>query len=143
MNKGFSLIELLAVLTIIGILSSLAYPSYRDYIVRVHRIDGQTALFDLANRMERYYHDKQSYQSATIATGQRSDLLDKNISTGGWYLLSIVQATQNSYLLKATPIGTQANTDTVCQSLTFNHLGTKSTCPGPAGPPTGLPSQCW
>ena len=141
--KGFSLIELLAVLTIIGILSTIAYPNYRDYIVRVHRSDGQTALLDLANRMERYHHHHHTYQTATIGTGKQNDILPTQISNGGWYILSIEEANKSAYLLQATPTGTQASSDTLCQSLTLNHLGNTSISSGPKIKPTGSPSQCW
>ena len=68
--NGFSLFELLAVLIIVGILVTIAYPGYRDYITRAHRSDGQTALFDLARRMEHYFSKHNTYQRATIGTGK-------------------------------------------------------------------------
>jgi type IV pilus assembly protein PilE len=134
LKNGFSLIELLIVLAIVGILTSLTYPSYRDYTTRAHRTDGQTALLSLANRMEQYYADKNTYQGAT---------LDSRQSTDAWYTLCIRDATASGYLLQATPTKTQAINDTLCQSLTFNHMGTKGITSGPAGEPSGRAINCW
>ena len=143
MHKGFSLIELLTMLVIVGILVTVAYPGYRSYIVRAHRSDGQTALLDLANRMERYYSEHNSYQTATIDSKSATDILSGNKSADGWYRLSIASATTSDYTLQATPAGTQATSDTNCQSLTFNSFGAKGITTGPAGIPTGTVIQCW
>ena len=79
-NKGFTLIELVIAMAIIGILASIAYPSYLDYITRARRQDGQTALLELANQMEQYYANNNTYQTATIATGNPSDIQSSNTS---------------------------------------------------------------
>jgi type IV pilus assembly protein PilE len=142
-KRGFSLIELLIVLVIIGILTSIAYPSYREYITRARRSDGQAALLDLASRMERYYSENNTYQTATIGTGGTTDVLSTNSSPETWYTLSIITATNAAYTLQATPTGIQGTTDTRCQSLTINNLGAKGITTGPAGNPTGTIAQCW
>ncbi|WP_207384282.1 type IV pilin protein [Legionella yabuuchiae] len=143
MKLGFSLIELLVVMIVVGILVSVAYPSYREYINRAHRADGQSALLNLASRMERYYSERHTYQTATIGTGAATDVLSSATSPEGWYVLSIPTATATTFTLRATPTGTQATSDTLCQSLTLNHLGVKGITTGPAGTPTGTASQCW
>lgn len=143
MNNGFSLIELLFVMIIIGILTSFAYPSYKNYIVHARRSDGQTALLDLANRMEQYYYENNTYQTATIATGNVTDVLASNLSTGGWYILSIVKAAPTNYLLQAAPLGMQAKNDTRCQTLTLDNIGTKGINQGPEGIPNGTINNCW
>ncbi len=143
MNKGFSLIELLTVMVIIGIITAIAYPGYRHYIIRAHRSDGQTSLLDLANRLERFYAENNSYQTATIGHGTTNDVLSSNVSGEGWYSLSITDVTDTSYTLLATPSGTQGTHDTLCQALTFDNLGRKGITSGPAGAPTGNITQCW
>ena len=143
MLKGFSLIELLAVLVIIGILTTIAFPGYRSYITRVHRSDGQTGLLDLAARMERHFSENNDYQKATIGSGQATDVLSNSLSTEGWYILSITSATDSTYALQAIPTGSQATHDTLCQTLTFNSAGSKGIRPGPVGTPTGTPLKCW
>lgn len=143
MNKGFSLIELLIVLAISSILSAIAYAGYRDNLIRMHRSDGQGALLDLAIRMENYYSKNNTYQTATIGTGTPTDLLANAASPEGWYLLSLSALTNSTYTLEATPLHSQANADTRCQSLTFNSLGVKGVSSGPAGKPTELAGACW
>ncbi len=140
---GFNLIELLIVMAITGILTLLAYPSYQNYITRARRSEGQTALIDLATRMEQYDFDHNTYQSATIGKKGPDDILSQPTSPEKGYTLSITHATQNSYTLQATPIGPQGKTDTRCQSLTLDNWGVKGITTGPAGPPTGSQEQCW
>lgn len=53
--RGFSLIEVMIVVAIVGLLATIAYPSYRSYVLKTHRSDGRNSLVDLANDMERYY----------------------------------------------------------------------------------------
>lgn len=142
-KDGFSLIELMIVIVVMGILVSIAYPSYRDYITRARRTDAQSALLDLASRMEKYYSENNTYQTATIGAGEATDVLSSNTSPEGWYILSIPNATASAYTLQATPQNTQAAADTRCQSLTLNHLGVKGMTTGPAGNPTGTIAQCW
>lgn len=143
LKNGFSLIELMIVIVVIGILVSIAYPSYRDYITRARRTDGQSTLLDLASRMEKYYSENNTYQTATIGTGNATDVLSSNTSPEGWYIISIPNATTSAYTLQATPQNAQATADTRCQSLTLNNQGVKGITTGPAGSPTGTITQCW
>lgn len=141
MNKGFTLIELTIVLAIISILAAIAYPQYNNYLTRARRIEGQSALLDLANRMEHYFSENNTYKTATIATGKASDVLSNPISGEGWYRLSIINATDSAYTLQATPLKAQAANDTACQLLTLNQLGVKGIARSPTdariGPTTG------
>ncbi|MGQ3888979.1 type IV pilin protein [Legionella sp. CNM-1927-20] len=143
LNKGFTLIELMIVVVIVAILTMIAYPSYQDYITRSRRADGQAALLDLASRLERYYAQQNTYQTATIGTGNATDVRATNLSPEQWYTLSITAQTPSSYTLQAVPNNQQATNDTRCQTLTLNSLGVKGITAGPAGVPTGPASRCW
>ena len=60
-NKGFSLIELMAVVVIIGILAGIAIPSYKQYIERASRNDGMTALLDIMRAQENFFANEFTY----------------------------------------------------------------------------------
>jgi len=66
MNKlrGFTLIELMIVVAIIGILASISYPSYRDYVVRSEDALAQATIVEVSVSLERYYIDNNSYTDA-------------------------------------------------------------------------------
>ena len=65
-SYGFSLIELMVVVVIVGVLASIAYPSYRDQVRKTRRADAKSALLDAAAKMERYYTQFGRY-SGTLA----------------------------------------------------------------------------
>ncbi|MGQ3890909.1 type IV pilin protein [Legionella sp. CNM-4043-24] len=143
MKNGFTLMELMITLVIIGILTSIAVPSYKDYIVRSRRSDGKAALLDLASQMERYYSERNTYLNATLGAGGANDVRASNQSPEGWYTLSIPVQTASTYTLQASPNNAQATADTTCQSLTLTNLGAKGIAAGAKGTPTGPVSKCW
>jgi type IV pilus assembly protein PilE len=60
-SKGFTLIELMIVVAIVAILTTIAYPNYRDYVIRGQLTDATTGLAAVRANMERYYQDNRSY----------------------------------------------------------------------------------
>lgn len=68
-SLGFSLIELLTVVAIIGIIAAFAMPAYRDYVTRGKLTEAFTALADLRVKMEQYYQDNRKYNSAGTTCG--------------------------------------------------------------------------
>jgi type IV pilus assembly protein PilE len=142
-NKGFSLFELMIVLIIVGIFINFTYPSYRELITRARRSDGQTALLELAHRMEHYYSLQHTYKNATLGTGNATDVLSNKNSPQNWYTLVITKQTDSQFVIQAVPNNAQAIDDKFCQTLTFNNFGVKGIIPGPSGAPTGTIAQCW
>ncbi|KTC84122.1 type IV pilin protein [Legionella brunensis] len=142
LSKGFSLIELMTVIIIMGILICFAYPSYRHYILHTRRYDGQLALLDLANRLEHFYAEQHTYETATLGFEKTTDIKDNNLSQEKWYLLKIASQTVDTYSLQAIPRNSQVN-DLECQTLTLDHLGVKSISPGPKGTPIAQAEECW
>jgi type IV pilus assembly protein PilE len=124
--KGFTLIELMIVMVIIGVLAAIAYPSYQSHLQKSRRVDAQTAMLELAQYMERYYTTNGSYTGAALPfTASPKDDATK------YYALSLSAQAANSYTLSGAPSGTQA-TDS-CGTLTLNHTGAK----------TPTTSGCW
>ncbi|CDZ78673.1 Tfp pilus assembly protein PilE [Legionella massiliensis] len=142
-TEGFSLIELMFVIIIVGILTTFTYPIFQEAITRSRRIDGQTSLIDLASRMERYFAENHSYQGATLGTGTSTDILASKHSSQSWYILAIVEQTDSSFNLEAIPTKAQAINDKACQTLGLNNLGIKTVTAGPGGLPTAKADICW
>ncbi len=132
MDKGFTLVELLVVVTIIGILAAIAYPIYTDSVMKTRRSDAKATLLDLAQQLEHFYSENHSYTDAAATLGG-----NPQNSPDGWYSITIA-TTASTYTLTATPQNSQAN-DTECQSFTYNNLGQE----GVTGGATLTAEQCW
>jgi type IV pilus assembly protein PilE len=142
---GFTLMELLVALAILGILFGIAYPSYQQSVLRSRRADGVAAALTIKAAQERFRGSCQFYAqtlSTTAAdncatTAGASTVKAITTSSEGYYTLSIAasSATGNAYTLNITPTGTQAK-DTDCSPMT---LTVSATNPSGAKGPTG----CW
>ncbi len=123
-SKGFTLIELMIVVAIIGILAAVAYPSYQEQVRKSRRAEATEALMDLAARMERYYADRGTYATATIAAGAGTDVLDSASTEEGYYTLSFNAQAAESYTIQAAPAGVQT-ADAKCGTFSLTSLGVK------------------
>ncbi len=112
--KGFTLIELMIVVAVIGVLAAVALPSYRSYIVRAARLAAQSELMELAGLQEKIYLNRNSYAfSVTNAYNGTSDSgaglgRSSGQTKDGRYTLSLdITAPSQTYVLTATPVGPQ------------------------------------
>jgi type IV pilus assembly protein PilE len=124
-SRGFSLLEVMVALVIVGILAAVAFPAYQDSVTKTRRAEGQAALLDLQNRMERYFIDNNSYADANIGGGDADEILSSAATENGWYNLQI-SSTATTYTLSAVPQGAHATNDTKCGTLSITNLGVKS-----------------
>ena len=111
-NKGFTLIEVMIVVAIIGILAAVAYPSYQDHVRKSRRAEAQSALMGLAAAMERHFTATNSYTGAGAGgsdTGAPGIYYDKVPKDGGtaYYNLTIDSASASAFVVKATPVNGQ------------------------------------
>lgn len=119
--KGFTLIELMVTVAIIGILASIALPAYNNYIVRSKLSEVGAALSDARLRQEQYYADNRNYGTASGACGA--------VPASGQYfaIACLVGVTNQTYTLTATSkadVGLGAAGGYV---YTINQAGTKAT----------------
>ena len=148
-SAGFSLIEVMIVLVIIGVLLLVATPGYQDSMKKSRRADGMRDLMELVARQERFYAQNSRYtKDINTAAGlnfrEDSGAEDPTISSEGHYSLSVVACEgkdeddfDTCYLLKATPRNGQ-ETDP-CGTLTVDSRGVRHH----TGSPDIEGLQCW
>jgi type IV pilus assembly protein PilE len=125
-NDGYTLTELMIAVVIVGILASIATPSYRSYVLRTHRTTAKSALLSIATSQERYYLSHRTY--GTIAQLD----FDKypTTSENGMYDITIEAADAATFTAKATATvgtnGVDMTKDTKCQWFQITAAGART-----------------
>lgn len=131
LNKGFSLVELMVVIAILGILYAVALPAYNDFIQDGRRADVQQTLLQQVAVLERIYTRSGGYPGS-----KPSSIVDTEFYTFS-YIASDASSTTASdatmFELTATPVATSSQADDPCGALSIDYQSTK------------LPDQtgCW
>lgn len=140
-SRGFTLIEVMIVVAIVGILAAIAYPSYQEHVRKARRADAQAALTELAQFMERHYTANGRYLTAANANPANAapalPFTDapKDGATKFYTLEFSATPTASAYTLRAVPKNAMANDS--CGTLTLAHTGAKGQKAG------ATLAQCW
>lgn len=126
---GFTLIELMIVVVIVGVLAAIAYPSYQQYARESKRADAHAALLRIATLQEKNFSNRNQYATSTTTLGYAAN---PAISNDGYWAISIPTVTAAAFSLSAAPAGSHADPD--CPTITLTSAGLR----GPPGPP-----DCW
>jgi len=124
-SLGFSLIELMIVVAIVGVLAAIALPSYQNSVLADGRAEAQSLLLEVAANQERFYSDNNSY--STNANPLVAPALATVTSAGGIYEVAVAAcaggAITNCFVATATPQGNQ--TADSCTTLSISNTGLK------------------
>ncbi|MEM7612454.1 MAG: type IV pilin protein [Pseudomonadota bacterium] len=141
-QRGFTLVELMTVVLIVGILFTLVVPSYRESVRKAHRSDGQAVMLELSQFMERFYTENGRYDQdragTAITTVIAGSALLRAPKEGGAtnYNLALSNLAQQTFTITATPTGSQ--TGDKCGNLTLTQAGVKGVTSA-----TVAVDKCW
>ena len=142
-QRGMNLIELLVVVAIVGILGSLAYPSYVQHIVDTKRTSAKNILMQVADRQQQFFMDNKTYAADLTNLGWGANPLvvgddGRELAAGDGnsvYSVSLTNVAVTTFTATAAPLNGQLDRDTKCGSMTFNQSGTQGH--------SGAGTDCW
>jgi type IV pilus assembly protein PilE len=143
-SRGFTLIELMIVVAIVGILAMIAYPSYTEQVRKSRCADATSALLGLANALQRHQTDNGTYLGAGTGgadSGAPGIYATQSPVDGGtaYYDLTIDNTTtQTTFDIRATPTNAGGQNLYKCGTLTLTNTGAKGVTGG-----TATVDECW
>lgn len=131
-NKGFTLVELLIVVLILGIFARIAWPYYLDTTMKSGRSDAKVALNEVAQRLQRCFTSASTYTPAVGVCAIYDTITGSTgfVSERGYYIVKRADAgdiTANTFLITATPVSTKRQAkDLKCATFTLDQKGVRS-----------------
>ena len=132
-RRGFTLIELMLVVVILGIIAAFAYPTFLDQVYKSRRGDGKAMLMSVASKQQQFYLDNKTFTNSMTAMGYSADPED---SSEGYYRVDVTAASATAYTLRARAQNGQTS-DSKCLDYTLNSQGTVTVS---GSEPVG---KCW
>jgi type IV pilus assembly protein PilE len=130
--RGFSLIELMIVISVVAILTTIAVTSYRAYVLRATRTEARMALLSIQVAQEKFFLQNNQYAQdlATAIAAPPAGLgvaLDvAGLTLGGHYTVGFTAATATTYTVQAVATGTQVKDTAACLTFTINEQGVRT-----------------
>jgi type IV pilus assembly protein PilE len=144
-TEGYTLIELVVVVALVGIVAMLAVPSYRDYVLRAHRTEARAALLSLASAQEEFYLQCNTYTSVLEASGATScapaRMAFPVVTETGRYQVRVTAADSVSWSASAiATAGSPQYEDGACRVLRLNAEGIRASS---AADGRATDTTCW
>ncbi|HEX9139423.1 MAG TPA: type IV pilin protein [Steroidobacteraceae bacterium] len=142
-SRGFTLVELMAVVLIASILLSIAVPLYMQQVRKGRRTDAKTAVMDLAGREERMFSTTNAYSIDPTQLGYAavgSGAAFPQVVGNGYYNITVAAPTATTFTITATAITADQLKDTSCFSFSVTQTGAQSSLSSAGGSTT---TTCW
>jgi type IV pilus assembly protein PilE len=117
---GFSLLEILITAAIVSLVAGFCLPIYSEHLIHARRLEAQTALIQLAAKLEEYHILHHTYRHASL-----KNLGFSSLPAQKHYKINIASATNTQFLLMAAPLHGQTRQDKLCGTFTLNETGEK------------------